>query len=115
MATRDGRPWLIYGSMGGDGQPQLQTQVLINVVDHGLDPATAVARPRIRITPDGSKVTVEDGYPSAGDIARRDPAVELLPAGDHSFGHAHAIVIDGPGKWRAGFDPRSDGSVEFAR
>jgi len=113
MATREGRPWLIYGSMGGDGQPQLQTQVLINVVDHGLDPATAVARPRIRITPDGSKVTVEDSYPSAGEIARRDPAVELLPAGDHSLGHAHAIVIDAPGKWRAGSDPRSDGSVEF--
>ena len=45
MATRDGRPWAIYGSMGGDGQPQLQTQVLINLVDHGLEPAEAVARP----------------------------------------------------------------------
>jgi gamma-glutamyltranspeptidase len=29
------------------------------------------------------------------------------------MGHAHAIVIDGPGKWRAGADPRSDGSVEY--
>jgi len=113
MATREGRPWLVYGSMGGDGQPQLQTQVLVNIVDHGLDPATAVARPRIRITPDGSKVTVEASYPSAGDIGRHDPAVQLLPSGHHSLGHAHAIVIDGPGKWRAGFDPRSDGSVEF--
>jgi gamma-glutamyltranspeptidase len=112
MATREGRPWLLYGSMGGDGQPQLQTQVLINIVDHGLDPAEAVARPRIRITPDGTKVSVEADYPSAGEIARHDPAVQLMPAGHHSLGHAHAIVIDGPGKWRAGFDPRSDGSVE---
>ena len=113
MATRDGRPWLLYGSMGGDGQPQLQTQVLVNIVDHGLDPAEAVARPRIRFTPDGSKVSVEASYPSAGSIARHDPAVQLLPARHHSLGHAHAIVIDGPSQWRAGFDPRSDGSVEF--
>ena len=54
MATREGRPWALYGTMGGDGQPQLQTQVLVNLVDHGLDPAEAVARPRIRITPDGT-------------------------------------------------------------
>src|SRR5206468_2734305 len=70
MATREGRPWLLYGSMGGDGQPQLQSQVLINIVDHGLDPAAAVARPRIRFSPDGSKVSVEASYPSAGEIAR---------------------------------------------
>ncbi|TMF02009.1 MAG: gamma-glutamyltransferase, partial [Chloroflexi bacterium] len=114
MATREGRPWLLYGSMGGDGQPQLQSQVLINIVDHGLDPAAAVARPRIRFSPDGSKVSVEASYPSAGEIARYDPAVELLPAAHHSLGHAQAIVIDGPGQWRAGFDPRSDGSVEMA-
>jgi gamma-glutamyltranspeptidase / glutathione hydrolase len=112
MATRDGKPWLIYGSMGGDGQPQLQTQVLINIVDHGLEPAEALARPRIRITPDGSVVTMEATYPSAAEMSRTDPTVRLLRAGDHSVGHAHAIVIDGPASWRAGFDPRSDGSVE---
>jgi gamma-glutamyltranspeptidase len=31
---------------------------------------------------------------------------------DDSLGHAHAIVIDGTAAWRAGADPRSDGSVE---
>jgi gamma-glutamyltranspeptidase len=35
-----------------------------------------------------------------------------MPPGHHSLGHAHAIVIDGPAAWRAGADPRSDGSVE---
>jgi len=39
LATRDGRPWAVFGTMGGDGQPQLQTQVLVNLVDHGLEPA----------------------------------------------------------------------------
>jgi gamma-glutamyltranspeptidase len=37
-----------------------------------------------------------------------------MPSRHHSFGHAHAIVIDAPGAWRAGADPRSDGSAEFA-
>ncbi|HET7467865.1 MAG TPA: gamma-glutamyltransferase [Candidatus Dormibacteraeota bacterium] len=108
LATRDGQPWLLYGSMGGDGQPQLQTQVLMNIVDHGLDPQDAVARPRIRVTADGRTVTVEANYPGA----KGSPDVELLPPGHHSLGHAHAIVIDGPGRWRAGSDPRADGSVE---
>ena len=112
LATRDGRPWALFGSMGGDGQPQLQTQVLINMVDHGLDPQEAVARPRIRITPDGRTVTVEASYPGAAEMSRASSNVQLLPPGHHTLGHAHAIVIDGPSSWRAGADPRSDGAVE---
>jgi len=30
------------------------------------------------------------------------------------MGHAAALVVDGSAEWRAGADPRSDGSVEFA-
>jgi gamma-glutamyltranspeptidase/glutathione hydrolase len=115
LATRDGRPWALFGSMGGDGQPQLQTQVLINLVDHGLDPQEAVARPRFRIRAGGRTVGVDATYPGASELARRDRSVELLKPSDDSLGHAHAIVIDGPSAWRAGADPRSDGSVEVAR
>ena len=112
MATREGRPWAVFGSMGGDGQPQLQTQVLINLVDHRLEPQEAVARPRFRIRPDGNSMCIEATYPGAPELARKDRTVELLPPGRNTFGHAHAILIDGPQAWRAGFDPRSDGSVE---
>jgi gamma-glutamyltranspeptidase / glutathione hydrolase len=111
MAARDGRPWAIFGSMGGEGQPQLQTQVLINLVDHGLEPGDAVARPRVRVQADGETVSVEADYPGAGDLARSGLRVELMPAKHHTLGHAQAIVIDGAGSWRAGADPRSDGSV----
>jgi gamma-glutamyltranspeptidase/glutathione hydrolase len=111
MAAREGRPWAIYGSMGGDGQPQLQTQVLINLVDHGLDPAEAVARPRVRVQADGETISVEADYLGAGDLNRSGLHIELMPARHHTLGHAHAIVIDGPGSWRAGADPRSDGAV----
>jgi gamma-glutamyltranspeptidase / glutathione hydrolase len=114
MATRGGRPWALFGTMGGDGQPQLQSQVLVNLVDQGLEPAEAVARPRIRIQADGVRTSIEADYPHAAELARSDRRFELMPSRHHSFGHAHAIVIDGPTAWRAGADPRSDGSVEFA-
>jgi gamma-glutamyltranspeptidase/glutathione hydrolase len=112
MAAREGRPWAIFGSMGGDGQPQLQTQVLINLADHGLDPAEAVARPRVRVQADGATVSVEADYPGAGEMVRSGIQIELMPPKHHTLGHAQAIVIDGPSAWRAGADPRSDGSVE---
>jgi len=113
MAARDGRPAIVYGSMGGDGQPQLQTQVLINIVDRGLEPAEAVARPRIRVQAGGEVISVEANDPDVREINRSGLHIELMPPGHHSLGHAHAIVIDGPGAWRAGADPRSDGSVEI--
>jgi gamma-glutamyltranspeptidase/glutathione hydrolase len=111
MAARNGKPWAIFGTMGGEGQPQLQTQVLINLVDHRLEPEEAVARPRVRIRADGETVAVEADYPGAGDLRRGGLHVELMPAKHHSLGHAHAILVDGPASWRAGADPRSDGSV----
>ena len=115
MVARDGRPWAALGTMGGERQPQLQVQVLRNLVDEGLDPAEAVARPRKAILVDGETLAVEADYPGAAEMARGDRRVKLMPARHSSFGHAHAIVIDGPGAWRAGADPRSDGSVEHVR
>jgi gamma-glutamyltranspeptidase/glutathione hydrolase len=112
MASRDGRPAIVFGSMGGEGQPQLQTQVLINIVDRGLEPAEAVARPRIRIMAGGEVVSVEADDPDARELNHSGLKIELVPPQHHSHGHAHAIVIDGPASWRAGADPRSDGSVE---
>jgi gamma-glutamyltranspeptidase/glutathione hydrolase len=115
MAARDGRPWAAFGTMGGDRQPQLQTQVLRNLVNEGLDPAEAVARPRKAVLTDGETLVVEADYPGAAEMARTDKSVRLVPSRYSQLGHAHAIVIDGPGRWRAGADPRSDGSVEYLR
>jgi gamma-glutamyltranspeptidase/glutathione hydrolase len=115
MAARDGGPWAIFGSMGGDGQPQLQTQVLVNLVDHGLEPSEAVARPRVRVQADGETVSVEADYPGASELRHAGLRIELMPPKHETLGHAHAIRIDGPGSWRAGADPRSDGSVAEAR
>jgi gamma-glutamyltranspeptidase / glutathione hydrolase len=46
FATRGGKPWLSFGVMGGDMQPQGQTQVIVNRVDHGLDAQAAGDSPR---------------------------------------------------------------------
>ena len=115
MATRDGKPWAIFGTMGGEGQPQIQAQVLVNLVDHQLDPSEAVARPRIRVQAGGVRTSIEADYPQAAELARSDRTLQLMPRHHHSFGHSQAIVIDGPNAWRAAADPRSDGSAEFCK
>ena len=115
MAARGGRPWAAFGSMGGERQPQIQAQVFTNLVDRSLDPQEAVARPRLAVQADGVTLAVEADYPGAADMVRTDPNVVLMPPRHHTFGHAAVIVVDGPVAWRAGADPRSDGSVEYVR
>ncbi len=51
MLLRDGRPWVVVGSMGGDAQPQIHAQVVSALVDGGLDVAATVAMPRWFVDP----------------------------------------------------------------
>jgi gamma-glutamyltranspeptidase/glutathione hydrolase len=46
FASKDGLPWLSFGVMGGDMQPQGQTQISLNRVDYGLDVQAAADSPR---------------------------------------------------------------------
>ncbi len=46
FAARDGRPWLAFGVMGGDMQPQGQAQIIVDRVDYGLDVQAAGDSPR---------------------------------------------------------------------
>ncbi len=46
FATKAGRPWMSFGVMGGDMQPQGQAQILIDRVDYGLDIQAAGDSPR---------------------------------------------------------------------
>jgi gamma-glutamyltranspeptidase/glutathione hydrolase len=46
FAARDGRPWMSFGVMGADMQPQGQTQIMVNRVDYGLDIQAAGDSPR---------------------------------------------------------------------
>jgi len=46
LAFRDGQPWLVWGTPGGDVQPQAMLQVLLNLVEFGMHPQAAVEAPR---------------------------------------------------------------------
>jgi gamma-glutamyltranspeptidase/glutathione hydrolase len=46
FATRNGAPWMSFGVMGGDMQPQGQTQIVVDRVDYGLDIQAAGDSPR---------------------------------------------------------------------
>jgi gamma-glutamyltranspeptidase / glutathione hydrolase len=111
MAGREGACWAAFGSMGADGQPQIQAQVFLNLVERGLSPSEAVAEPRLRVPPGGGGLWVEADYPDAPTVAREVTGAKLLPPRSWQMGHAAALVVDGPGVWRAGADPRSDGAV----
>jgi len=111
MAGRAKRCWAAFGAMGADGQPQIQSQVFLNMVERGLSPAEAVAEPRLRVPPGGAGLWVEADYSHAGEVARGVAGGRLLPARSWQMGHAAALVVDAPGRWRAGADPRSDGAV----
>jgi len=117
MALEDGRPRYVFGTMGADGQPQVNVQVLHRLLA-GAPPADAVAAPRVlhgrfALEDDPDTLHVEADYGPAGPdvLAERHPRVAVVPAGSELLGHAHAIAIEADGEVTAGADPRSDGSA----
>jgi gamma-glutamyltranspeptidase len=98
--------------MGGDGQPQIHTQLLGALVDAGADPQVAVDRPRwIVDVADGAVQLEADADPAVAEgLRRRGHEVRELPARAHAAGHAHAIELT-PHGYAGGSDPRCEGAV----
>ncbi|MBN1478785.1 gamma-glutamyltransferase [candidate division KSB1 bacterium] len=74
FVTRDGEPYMAFGVMGGDFQPQGQVQVLINMIDFGMNVQQAGDAPRVahsgsstprgdEMQTDGGQVGLEDYFP----------------------------------------------------
>lgn len=73
FVTKDGKPWLSFGVMGGGTQPQMHAQIVINMVDFGLNVQEAGDAPRIlhsgssqptdELMEDGGYLSLEDGFP----------------------------------------------------
>jgi gamma-glutamyltranspeptidase/glutathione hydrolase len=120
MYLRGGKPALVYGTMGGDGQPQIHAQLLHAVVERGLDLQSAIdaprwiaGRPHIPGRADVMTDTVvfeSRTAPSViGALEQRGHHAELLGAFDSTMGHLHAIAIDQErGTFAGASDPRAD-------
>src|SRR5437764_5733366 len=91
FVTRDGAPWLTFGVMGGDMQPQGQVEVLCNLIDFGMNVQEAGEAPRVEhrgsATPTGlpaqehgGTVAAERGIPKAvvRDLVQRGHQVERV-------------------------------------
>lgn len=116
MLARAGEPVLVYGSMGGDAQPQIALQISTNIVANGLDPQAAIERPRWRYGKDAphepARLHVERrlGEACIAGLRARGHDVEVLGHWEESMGHAGAIWIDREHRvLTGGADPRSDG------
>ena len=103
FATRDGKPWMSFGVMGGDMQPQGQSQIIINRVDYGLEIQAAGDSPRWHH--EGSSQTMGEDTAGLGPMgvlrleagvpeASRRALAELgwpLEASDGGFGRYECI------------------------
>jgi len=107
MVMQDGKPWLSFGVMGGDMQPQGHAQVLANLIDFGMNVQEAGEAPRFRHMPAGlalESAIAQDAR--AGLTARGHQVIERRGA----YGGFQGILIDPKtGVLMAGSDPRKDG------
>ncbi|GAC1343773.1 MAG: gamma-glutamyltransferase family protein [Ktedonobacteraceae bacterium] len=114
MALRAGRPAMVFGAMGGDGQPQTHLQVYTAVARFGLNIQQAIEMPRWvdGATPAGEMLLVESRFPSTTlDILRQlGHRVQEQGMWSSVMGHANGIVFDAStGVMQGGSDPRAEG------
>ena len=112
MAFRDGRPWLVFGTMGGDGQAQTHLQLMARIIDDGRDVQSAIDAPRWVVSPDDWSVKAESRFDAGilDELARRGHRLSITADYDSLMGHAHAIEVTGEG-YEAGTDPRAEGAA----
>jgi gamma-glutamyltranspeptidase/glutathione hydrolase len=119
LVCREGQPWLVGGTPGGDQQTQWNTQIVSDVIDHGLTPQEAVETARWFSFPGTDPanlglpavVRVEDRVPEAArqELSRRGHVIE--PLGPWAGGGAVQLIqVDhARGALRGGSDPRAGG------
>jgi gamma-glutamyltranspeptidase/glutathione hydrolase len=113
----------IFGTMGGDAQPQILLQLAARLLLTGESPGPAIEAARWVLEParpdstgfdtwladGGHTVAVEDHAPAGwiDGLASRGHRVRRAPGFIGHFGHAHAITIDADGLRRGAADPRT--------
>ena len=118
MTRADGSLYAPFGVMGGFMQPQGHVQVVVGIVDDGLDPQPVLDRSRFCVQPvdgDRSQVYLEEGLPDAtvAGLRRLGHPVEPGVSGFSRalFGRGQVIRRDLGGSLTGGSDSRADGGV----
>jgi gamma-glutamyltranspeptidase / glutathione hydrolase len=119
MIARDGQPWLVGGTPGGDQQAQWNVQVISNIVDHGMSLQDAADAPRFHSFPGTDPANLGRAPVLKADsrirqetrdgLAKLGHAVEALPAWGGG-GAVQLIQLDREhGVLRGATDPRPGG------
>ena len=113
MVLNDGRLWSSFGLVGGLMQPQGHVQMLVNMIDWGMNPQEALDAPRFEIVaPWPDAVALERTVAPAirADLERMGHTV--VQNGIFGFGGGQIIVVDpASGVRLGGADPRKDSTV----
>ena len=117
LVLRDGTPFLVLGTPGGDGQPQWNVQVLTNSVDGGFTVQQAIEAPRWfsfpgtdpANLPSPFELRMEDGFPehTVSQLAALGHPVREM--GEMEAGGGCQAIMMRDGTYFAGSDPRVDG------
>ncbi|MEN8201550.1 MAG: gamma-glutamyltransferase [Bacteroidota bacterium] len=119
--TREGKPWMSFGVMGGSMQPQGHAQIVVNLIDFGMNLQEAGDAPRIRHggssqptgeqMTDGGVVYLESGfdYESIRGLMRRGHKVQFS---NGAYGGYQAILWDEEkGVYFGASESRKDGQA----
>ena len=112
----DGRE-IVYGTMGGDGQPQSQAAIFSRYAMYGHDLQAAISAPRWLLGRTWGDMSVslklERRFDAAvvASLAGMGHDVEVVDAWSDLVGHAGALVRHRDGAISGAADPRSDGVV----
>jgi gamma-glutamyltranspeptidase/glutathione hydrolase len=109
LITKDGKPFAALGLKGGHVQPQVQVQIITNLIDFGMTVQEAIAAARFNHL-EGLKVGVEPSIreSTVQELTRRGH--QIVSGNPESFGGAHAIMIHPEsGAFVGGSDPRKGG------
>jgi gamma-glutamyltranspeptidase/glutathione hydrolase len=120
LATRGSDLAAVFGTMGGDAQPQILLQIAARLFHHRQSAAAAIHAGRWVLrgpvtgfdtwtSHTGPVVQIEGNAPShwVTALAQRGHLTEAMAPYDSNFGHAHAIVRDEHGFWSGAADPRT--------
>lgn len=121
FAMRDGEPYMAFGLMGASMQPQGHVQILVNMLDFGMNLQEAGDAPRIRHTgssqptggtmQDGGRVHLERGFPEETRRALARMGHNVIE-GETDFGGYQAVLRDHVrGAWYGASEARKDGQA----